>query len=215
MLNNIQLQEAVRAELRFDPSFPEDDIKVEATGGTVSLTGYVPSYAQKRFATRAAQRVGGVRKVADEIVVRIPPTVRANDHDVASCVAQSLAWDTSVPEQVQATVYKGVVTLTGEAENRFQINAAELNVGRLYGVTGVVNRIALKPFAAPMADFPANITRALDRFALQGADMKVTNEGAKVFLQGTVANVHQRELAEPAAWSGPGVTHVEDRLTIN
>ena len=215
MLNNHQLQQAVRDELSFDPSFADADIKVEASGGAVSLTGYVPSYAQKRFATRAAQRVGGVHKVADDIIVRIPADVTASDQEIATRAAQSLAWDASAPQQVRATVEQGVLTLHGIAQNRFEKAAAELNVSRLYGVTGIVNRIALTPTKPTAEGYPENITKAIERFAFDGADMKVTAEGGKVFLKGTVANAHQRAMAEHAAWSAPGVTHVEQRLTIN
>jgi osmotically-inducible protein OsmY len=214
-LNNHQLQQAVRDELRFDPSFAEADIKVEAVEGAVSLTGTVPTYSQKRFALRAAQRVGGVQTVADDIVVRIPAEVTATDQDIASCASQSLAWDTSVPEQVKATVDHGVLTLSGAARNHFEKSAAELNVSRLYGVTGIVNRIEVRPAGPPAAGFTGDITKALQRFAFEGADMKVTAEGGKVYLNGTVANAHQRAMAEHAAWSPPGVTQVEERLTIN
>jgi osmotically-inducible protein OsmY len=215
MLNDSQLLRAVRDELRFDPSFTDDDIKVDVAAGAVSLSGFVPSYAEKRLAINAAQRIGGVQKVTDDIIVRIPSSVRATDRDIASCASQSLAWDTSVAQQTKATVDKGVVTLSGTARNQFQKHAAELNVSRLYGVTGVVNRVTLQPDTPTLAGFPAEITRALGRFALDGADMKVTAEGGKVFLNGTVANAHQREIAEHAAWSAPGVTEVDERLTIN
>ena len=215
MLNDKQLQQAVREELRFDPSFAEADITVEAVAGEVSLTGSVPSYSQKRFALLAAQRVGGVQKVADDIVVRIPGAVTLTDAELTTRACRSLSWDASIPEGVSATVEHGVVTLNGEARNRFEKSAAELTVSRLSGVTGIINRITLQPDRPTSPGFPDEITQALGRFAFDGADMKVTAEGPKVFLNGTVANAHQRAMAEHAAWSAPGVTQVEERLTIN
>ena len=215
MLSNNQLQQAVRDELSFDPSFADSEIVVTATEGTVSLAGYVPSYAEKRFAGRAAQRVAGVRKFTDDLKVRIPSDITLSDQEITTRAAQSLAWDVSVPSQVKATAADGVVTLTGEADYRFEKAAAELNVARLQGVTGITNEIALKPTTPTAPHFPADITKALDRFAFEGANMTVTAEGGKVLLKGTVANAHQRELAEHAAWSAPGVTQVDDRLSIN
>jgi osmotically-inducible protein OsmY len=116
---------------------------------------------------------------------------------------------------VKATAADGVITLTGEADYRFEKNAAELNVSRLQGVTGISNEIALKPTTPTVPHFPADITKALARMDFDGANMTVTAEGGKVSLNGTVANAHQRELAEHAAWSAPGVTYVDDRLSIN
>ena len=43
----------------------------------------------------------------------------------------------------------------------------------------------------------------------------VTAEGGKVRLSGTVRNWHERQQAEAAAWGAPGVTQVDDGLTIN
>jgi osmotically-inducible protein OsmY len=43
----------------------------------------------------------------------------------------------------------------------------------------------------------------------------VRTQGGKVTLSGTVESYYERTLAEDTAWSAPGVTQVEDLLTIN
>jgi osmotically-inducible protein OsmY len=215
MMNNTQLEQAVRDELRFDPSVDDAGITMAIKDGAVSLAGFAPSYSQKRFATKAAQRVGGVRSVTDEIKVNLPASVKLSDQEIATRANQSLSWEVSIPEHVKATVQNGAVTLTGEVPHQFQKTAAERNISRLYGVTGVTNNIALKPTSEPTAGTEANISKAFKRLAIEGQNVTVTADKGKVSLKGTLPNAYQRELAGHAAWSEPGVTQVNDGLSIN
>ena len=49
---------------------------------------------------------------------------------------------------------------------------------------------------------------------LEALSISVHTEGGKVVLTGKVRAWYERDLAEQAAWSAPGVTAVEDHLTI-
>ena len=65
--NDTKLQHNVLQELEWDPSVDASKIGVAASDGVITLTGHVPSYAEKLWAERAAKRVYGVRAVADQI----------------------------------------------------------------------------------------------------------------------------------------------------
>jgi len=214
MLNNTQLQQAVSDELAFDPSLAAAEITIGATEGAITLAGFVPSYGQKRFATKAAQRVDGVRRVIDKIEVKLPPEAKVSDPDLATRAHQTLAWSAQVPAQVKVKVEEGVATLLGELPFRFQKMAAERAVSRLQGVRNIVNQISLKPSKTSQGA-QADITKALKRLAVNGEGVTVFAEHGKIALNGTVPNAYQRDLAEHVAWSIPGVVDVGGNLSIN
>ena len=67
----------------------------------------------------------------------------ANDH---AEVANALHWDLAIPrDKVTAKVDDGVVTLNGVVERPYQRSCAEALVRRVPGVTGVENKIAVRP----------------------------------------------------------------------
>src|SRR5262245_29977998 len=95
------IRDMVTRQLEWDPQVDASAIGVAARAGTVTLTGYVDTYAGKLAAERAAKRIRGVRAVANEIEVR--PRLERTDADIARDVARSLELRSTVPDNVQAT----------------------------------------------------------------------------------------------------------------
>jgi osmotically-inducible protein OsmY len=125
-------------------------------------------------------------------------------------------WNTFVPDDaVQVKVQKGWVTLTGKLEWQFQRTEAEDAVRRLAGVMGVTNNIELSPNVS-VSDVKKRIEDALKRSAVvEAAGIKVNVlDNGKIKLEGKVHDWTERNAAERAAWSAPGVRMVEDRLTL-
>jgi osmotically-inducible protein OsmY len=86
------------------------------TDGAVTLTGSVAAYAEKLAVTRAAERVYGIKAVADELKVKLAGAPR-DDSDIARAIAHVLENNVQVPEgKVHARVEGGWVTLDGEVE---------------------------------------------------------------------------------------------------
>lgn len=210
-----QIQEDVLAELKWDPRVLPNEIGVAVKDGVVTLTGWVDSYAKRWAAEEAAHRVRGVKAVANDIEVRFPSTGERTDADIAAAAVQALEWDADVPvENLDVTVSKGWVTLTGTVEWQYQKAEAEQVVRRLTGVRGVTNLITVKPRVAA-SDLKQKIEKALVRSAATDAErITVEVDGNKVVLKGTVRSWAERQEAERAAWSAPGVLSVDNRIRI-
>ena len=216
MKSNTQLQQDVLQELEYEPSVDAAHIGVTAKDGIVGLTGNVKSYAEKYAAVHAAERVAGVKAVTDEMKVDLPALHVRNDEDIARAVLNALQWDVWVPnDRIKVKVDSGWITLEGEVDYKYQQTAAENAVRNLTGVKGVSNLITIKLPAVVPSEVKAKIDSALRRAAeVDAAHVKVNVVNDKVILHGRVSSWAERQEAERAAWSAPGVKVVEDDLVI-
>jgi len=209
------LKQEVLKELAWQPGFDETHIAVAARGGVVTLTGHVGSYAEKCVVERAAGRVTGVRAIVENLEIRYPSATSHSDVEIAKRALDVISWDLSIPKnRVKIRIEKGWVTLTGDVDWRFQRLAAEMDIRNLAGVMGVSNVIEIKP-RFPAFDVEKRIRAAFRRNAEFAAEnIVVTADGDTVTLTGQVGGYHERTLAADTAWSAPGVTQVNDLLTV-
>ena len=127
----------------------------------------------------------------------------------------ALKWDSEVPSaDIKVTVRSGWVTLEGLVEWNYQRAAADRAVRRLTGVNGVTNQIGVRPHVAP-ADVQNKIEAAFKRHAeIDARRVTVEATGGKVTLRGNVRSWPEREQAQQAAWSAPGVVEVDNLLSV-
>ena len=210
------VQRDVLAELKWDARVSPNEVGVAVKNGIVTLTGRVDSYLKKWSAEEAAHRVRGVKAVANELEVKLPGSDERTDEDIAAAAIDSLQWNVGVTaDDIQLTVSKGWVTLQGDVEWNYQKTEAERVVRNLRGVKGVTNLLTVKPRVKP-DELKENIENALIRNARTDArNVDVEVEGSKVILKGKVRSFSEKEEAERAAWLAPGVTSVDNRLTVS
>lgn len=215
MKTDAQIKSDVLEELEWEPAVTSTDIGVIVKEGVVTLTGHLRTLPEKLAAERAAQRVSGVRALVVELEVQLGADHARSDTDIAAAVNHVLAWTTAVPDTaLHVMVEKGWVSLEGQVDWAYQRNAAEKAVQGLLGVVGVHNRIRVKPRIASV-DIQRGIERALTRHAEREArHMQVQVEGSRVTLRGTVSSWAERQVAQGAAWSAPGVTGVNNELYL-
>jgi len=215
MKTDSELQRDVQDELAWELSVDAAEIGVSVENGVVILNGTVKSLTQKWTAERIAQRVEGVRAVTDELVVKLAGDRQHTDADIAQAAVNVLNWNTSVPSnRVKVLVENSWITLQGSVEYHFQKMAAEHVVRNLKGVKGVSNLIGINPRVSA-GDVIHAIKKALHRAAQVDAEkIFVEASGDKVILRGNVRTWAEREEAERAAWGAPGVSDVQNDITL-
>lgn len=214
-MKDSDLQQDILDALDFEPSIDAADIGVSVDEGVVTLHGHVSTFVERATAEKVTMRVKGVRGIVVDIEVRPIGAHQTADDDIAKRILHTLQWTTSVPENaIRVKVHNGWVTLSGDVEWNFQKESAARAIRGLAGVTGITNAIAIKPALSPF-DVRQRIEDALRRDAdLEASGIRISVESGHVTLSGHVRHIKERQTAERAAWSVPGVTSVDDRISV-
>jgi osmotically-inducible protein OsmY len=214
--SDTDIQKDIIAELKWEPSLRDDDIAVSVRDGVVTLAGFTDSYVDRWKAEQVASKVKGVKAIANDIEVKLPSSSTRPDPDIARAALDALRWNISVPhDRIKVKVEKGWVTLEGDVDWYYQKEAAERSLRNLTGVRGVSNLLTLRARPVP-TDIKQKIKDALQRGAEFDAEhITAEMEGSKVILRGTVRSFAEMRDAERAARNAPGVTEVENRLTVD
>ncbi|MBI2864961.1 MAG: BON domain-containing protein [Chloroflexi bacterium] len=205
------VKDALMADSRLDVS----GLNVDVVGGTVYLTGVIPSLVQKRTARQVIGRIKGVLKVLDELKV-VPLTARS-DADIERGVNAALLRDVLVDEtKVDVRVINGVVTLTGTVDNFAAKRAVEDMAWATHGVVDVLDHITIESHS-PRADeeIARDVLLHLERnLRVKPKQVHVDVRNGLVTLDGHVSTTAQQWIAEELVRWVPGVTDVEDNLEV-
>jgi osmotically-inducible protein OsmY len=214
--SDLEIQQDVMRELRWDSRIGSTRIGVEVDKGVVTLTGTVENFARKHAATEAAHRVAGVLDVANDVQVHLPGSPGRTDTEIARAVRNALEWDVFVPDQhIRSSVSDGWVTLEGEVEFLREREDAGKVVRRLGGVRGVWNQITVKPREVDPVALRKMIGDALERRAEREAgQIGVTVDDGAVTLSGKVHSWLEKDAVVGVVGHAPGVRTVSDKLRI-
>ncbi len=216
----------VSDELFWDPKVDNTAIAVSADDGKITLRGTVGSLREKREAKKAAQRVFGVTSVDNKLQVKLMNDQKRADAEIRGDVLQALMLDSLVPNTIDAKVDDGFVTLTGTADwqyqrdeaelGQYQRDEAELVASNIVGALEVIDNIELEYPTPSPGDVEESIKKAFKRnAAVDAEDLYVSTDSGTVTLDGNVSSWAEHDEAIDAAWAAPGVTSVDDRMTVS
>jgi hyperosmotically inducible protein len=149
----------VKSKLAMDTETSALSIGVETNNGVVTLTGKVPTQAEKTQAEQIARNTEGVTRIINNITVEPAPTGKTGIEEKAEEGARDVgiaAEDLTILSKIKARyvaedilgtnveVKDGVVTLKGNVENAQEKARAESIAKATSGVKSVNNMITIK-----------------------------------------------------------------------
>lgn len=215
MQPDADLKKDVMAELAWDPAVNAGAIDLSVRRGLVCVSGHVDTLSQKHAVEQALRRVPGVKAIAMELQVVLPPAQVRSDAEIAAAAEHALRGQTLVQvDNVRLGVDHGCITLHGEVDWDSQRRSVEQLLRHLTGLTGLCNEIVIRQRPTP-ANVAACIEAALRRQAVRQAHrVQVEVNGSTVKLAGRVHSWQERDAAQGAAWAAPGVRCVINEIDV-
>ncbi|RJQ51800.1 MAG: BON domain-containing protein [Desulfobacteraceae bacterium] len=221
-----EIEENVRAVLRWDAYVDDESIEVEAIDGKVFLKGTVPNAAERRIAKYDAY-LPGVRSVDisalkvkpydEERALRREKSADTTDDNIREAIEKALLNDPTVPHaDIDVEVTDSHVTLKGSVENLTARRAASRNAEHILGVLTVDNQLAIRS-DRKVNDRKVNdeILSAMDRNPYLTKDsVEVDVDAGIVNLRGQVRAYFEKEEAENIASRISGVVTVNNLLEV-
>lgn len=202
----------------------EDNVKVKAKDGIVTLTGTVQDQDDKNLAADTVENLPGVTAVKNEIVIK-PVVEERSDGWIAVKIRGRLL----VKGNVSATATKvavqdGVVTLTGTAENLAQKELTEAYAKDIEGVKSVKNDIVVAPATEPKPTIGEKIDDAsittqvkyalLTHKSTSALGTKIKTLDGVVTITGEAGSDAEKSLVTKLAQDVRGVTSVNNGMTV-
>jgi osmotically-inducible protein OsmY len=147
MKRDDEVRDELESQLDSEPRINAARLSVAVKDGIVALRGHVSSVAEKELAESAAQRLSGVRALANEVEVVPPGSTTRTGHEIAeACVNALDARCIGVlDEKIKIVVSNGWVTASGQVSWQFVKDAALKAIRELAGVTKIIDNITIKP----------------------------------------------------------------------
>jgi hyperosmotically inducible periplasmic protein len=136
---------SVKNKLAADPTTSAARINVDTSNGVVTLSGAVPTAAEKAEAERIARNTQGVTQVVNNITVERGESANGgtlSDAAILTSIKSQLVANGIIGTNVD--VKNGEVTITGEVDNAQEKSKAELIARQASGVKSVKNQLTIK-----------------------------------------------------------------------
>lgn len=224
---DIDIRQEVERLLKWDAYIEEGNIHVSVLDGVVSLSGEVPSAAEKRRAIGIAYTAGTESVDADQLKVDADARSKARrsraseaptEEEIARAVKAMLNKDPeSDADAVDVTVANETVILRGEVENAKAKRAALRRAAMVSGVREVRDRLTVNANQGSSDDreIAREIVAALAANPITEAHrISVSANDGIVTLSGHVDSWFEQGTADDLASSVEGVRDVENDLIV-
>ncbi|MEM5384065.1 BON domain-containing protein [Paraburkholderia phymatum] len=208
------LRQQIEQSLRSDATIDVGQVRVHVHGGVVTLTGTVPNALQKQVVEQTLRGIVNCRALVMELSLPPASGYVKSDKMLAARIVATLSQAMHLPaDRVRVETERGCVTLTGWVDTEKQRRAIDMLVGRMEGVVGVSNRLAV--CEPPADDVAAQIAQTLsERLQREIESISVDTHDGVVTLSGTVGSLDEKRAACLAASQVQGVRQVVDRLGV-
>ena len=203
----------------------QDQVKVEAKDGVVTLTGTVPDENQKTLAEDTVTSLPGVVYVKNQITVERPSSEHSDDW-IAFKIRTALLMKANVSAtNTHVDVKDGVVTLTGVADSTAQKELTEAYTKSIDGVKSVQNDITVQ---APTETSSRSTRDVVDDASItaqvkyqlvvhrstSALKTKVTTKDGIVQISGQADSDAEKDLVTKLAQDVRGVRSVSNDMTV-
>jgi osmotically-inducible protein OsmY len=214
MKSDETLWQEIEQVLRRAPGIDAGQIRVHVHDGVVTLTGTVPNLLQKQVIEKTLQTVAGCSALVMELLLPPVSAFVGSDVSLATRIVDALSRVRDLPAgRVRVETERDCVTLTGSVDTEAQRCDVGSLVGKISGVVGVSNRLAICD--PPAADVVAQIALALgSRLEREIENISVDTSDGVVTLSGTVGSLEEKRAVCSAASQVRGVRKVIDQLSI-
>lgn len=220
-----KIEEAAKSSYNYRTVL-EDNVKVRANDGIVTLTGTVQDKDDKALAADTVGNLPGVTGVKNEIMVKSDHAEKSDGWMALKIRGRLLVKGNVSAATTKVDVQNGVATLSGTADNLAQKELTEAYAKDIDGVKSVKNEITIKDVSAEKTTETlgekiddASITSQV-KFALlshkstSALKTKVTtNEGA-ITISGEAASEAEKSLVTKLAGDVRGAKSVTNDMTV-
>jgi len=218
-----KIEDAAKASYNYRTVL-EDNVKVKARDGVVTLTGKVQDKESRQLAEDTVQNLPGVTSVKNEI--KIVSTYPENsDAWMAFKIRSRLLVKGNVSAATtKVAVQDGVVTLTGTADNMAQKELTAVYAKEIDRVKSVKNDIVVSDRPASGETMGEKIDDAsitsqvkyalLSHKATSAVKTKVTTNDGVIVITGEAASDAEKSLVTKLAQDVRGVKSVSNRMTV-
>jgi len=204
----------------------DDNIKIEARNGIVTLAGTVAEESHRTLAQDTVEGLPGVRRVENRLEVNGEKAEENSDSWIGAKVKTSLWFHRSVSSQTDVDVTDGLVTLNGTASSQAQKDLTTEYAKDVEGVKSVTNEMTIAQDGSAKdaetigeqiddASITAQVRLALASHRSTSAlRTKTETRDGVVTLSGEAANQAEKDLVSKLTRDINGVRSVNNNMTV-